>query len=170
MVWDAAAGSGSRLGTGGMITKIQAADLARRSGVSVIIASGNEPNIITRLVTGEKIGTHFHPVATSVESRKRYILAGGASGKIGVDDGAARALARGGSLLPVGMTRIEGEFDRGDTVCITDSAQRELARGIANYSADDLKRIARHQSDEIETLLGYHYGDEVIHRNDMVIL
>ena len=80
-VWDAASGSGSRLGTGGMITKIQAADLARRSGVSVIIASGNEPNIITRLVTGEKIGTHFHPVATSVESRKRYILAGGASGK-----------------------------------------------------------------------------------------
>ena len=83
---------------------------------------------------------------------------------------ARRSLARGGSLLPVGMTRIEGEFDRGDTVCITDSAQRELARGIANYSADDLKRIARHQSDEIETLLGYHYGDEVIHRNDMVIL
>ena len=169
-VWDAASGSGSRLGTGGMITKIQAADLARRSGVSVIIASGNEPNIITRLVAGEKIGTHFHPVATSVESRKRYILAGGASGKIGVDDGAARALARGGSLLPVGVTRIEGEFDRGDTVSVIDPSQRELARGIVNYSAGDLQRIARHQSDEIETLLGYHYGDEVIHRNDMVIL
>ena len=169
-VWDAASGSGSRLGTGGMITKIQAADLARRSGVSVIIASGNEPNVIPRLVAGEKIGTHFHPVATSVESRKRYILAGGASGTVSVDDGAARALARGGSLLPVGVTRIDGEFDRGDTVSVIESSQRELARGIVNYSADDLKRIARHQSDEIESLLGYHYGDEVIHRNDMVIL
>ena len=169
-VWEAAGGTGSGLGTGGMVTKIQAADLARRSGVHAIIASGNESNAITRLVDGEKIGTHFHPVASSAESRKRYILAGRISGTISVDEGAARALATYGSLLPIGVTSIEGNFDRGETVKVIDPSRRELARGIVNYSADNLQRIARHHSDEIEALLGYHYGDEVIHRNDIALL
>jgi len=153
-----------------MLTKLQAADLARRSGVWVIIADGGDPDILIRLVRGEKVGTRIHPVATAVESRKRYILAGGASGCLTVDEGAARALHRGGSLLPVGVTAVEGAFERGDTVRVADSSGREVARGIVNYGAVDLGRLARRHSEEIEALLGYNYGDAVIHRNDLVLL
>lgn len=168
-LWEAAGGT-TGLGTGGMVTKLQAADLARRSGTHVIIAQGNAPDVLSRLVNGEKIGTHFQPIATAVESRKRYILAGGTTGTLIIDNGAAKALQRGGSLLPIGLTAVEGTFERGDTVRVTDSANRELARGLANYSAEDLARILRHHSEEIEPLLGYNYGDEVIHRNDLVLL
>jgi glutamate 5-kinase len=170
-LWQAAGGTASGLGTGGMITKLQAADLARRSGATVVIASGSEPNVLPRLVAGEKLGTWFQPVATSVESRKRYILAGGrAPGYASVDDGAALALCHGSSLLPVGITAIEGAFGRGDTIQVMNAAGREIARGIANYSSDDLARICGRQSTEIEAILGYTYGDEVIHRNDLVLL
>jgi glutamate 5-kinase len=169
-LWEAAGGSVSGLGIGGMTTKLQAADLARRSGTHVMIAQGNAPDILLRIANHEKVGTHFHPVATAVESRKRYILAGGTAGGLKIDDGAGRALKRGGSLLPVGVSSVEGTFERGDTIRVTDLTGREIARGIANYSADDLSRIQRRQSDEIEALLGYNYGDEVIHRNDLVLL
>lgn len=169
-LWQAAGGTASGLGTGGMVTKLQAADLARRSGATVVIASGSEPHVLTRLVAGEKLGTWFRPVATSVESRKRYILAGGrAPGHTSVDDGAAQALRHGGSLLPVGVTAVEGAFERGDTIQVMNAAGREVARGIANYSSDDLVRICGRQSTEIEAVLGYTYGDEVIHRNDLVL-
>jgi glutamate 5-kinase len=154
-----------------MVTKLQAADLARRSGARVVIANGSEPNVLTRLAAGEKLGTWFEPVATSVESRKRYILAGGrAPGCASVDDGAAQALRHGGSLLPVGMTAVEGAFERGDTIQVMNAAGREIARGIANYSSGDLVRICGRRSVEIEAILGYTYGDEVIHRNDLVLL
>lgn len=170
-LWQAAGGTANGLGTGGMVTKLQAADLARRSGATVVIASGSEPNVLTRLAAGEKLGTWFEPVATSVESRKRYILAGGrAPGYASVDDGAALALRHGSSLLPVGMTAVEGAFERGDTIQVMNAAGREIARGIANYSSDDLVRICGRQSVEIEAILGYTYGDEVIHRNDLVLL
>jgi len=170
-LWQAAGGTGNGLGTGGMITKLQAADLARRSGVAVVIARGVDPNIITRIVGGEPVGTRFHPVGAAVESRKRYILAGGhAAGRLSVDDGAARALHHGSSLLPVGVKSVEGSFERGDTVRVTDLAGREIARGIVNYGLADLQKILGHRSEEIETLLGYNYGDEVIHRNDLVLL
>ncbi len=170
-LWRAAGGSASGLGTGGMITKLQAADLARRSGTMTVIASGSEPNVLLRLAAEEKLGTWFHPTATSVESRKRYILAGGrATGSISVDDGAAHALQRGSSLLPVGVTTITGSFERGDTIQVLNAFGRDIARGIVNYDSDDLARICRHQSSEIEALLGYTYGDEVIHRNNLVLL
>jgi len=170
-LWEAAGGSATGLGTGGMVTKLQAADLARRSGCAVVIASGSEPEVLIRAANGEPLGTRFHPLATAVESRKRYILSSGrAAGSVFVDDGAARALRSGSSLLPVGVVRVEGEFERGDTVRVLDIAARELARGIANYGASDLTRLCRRRSDEIESLLGYHYGDEVIHRNDLVLL
>jgi glutamate 5-kinase len=170
-LWQAAGGTASGLGIGGMVTKLQAADLARRSGTTVVIASGSEPNVLTRLVVGEKLGTWFQPVATSVESRKRYILAGGrAPGYASVDDGAEQALRHGSSLLPVGVIAIEGSFERGDTIQVMNSAGREIARGMANYSSDDLRRMLGRQSSEIETILGYTYGDEVIHRNDLVLL
>jgi glutamate 5-kinase len=170
-LWQAAGGTSNGLGTGGMITKLQAADLARRSGTTVVIANGSEPNVLLRLVNGEKLGTWFQPVVTSIESRKRYILAGGrAAGSISVDDGAARALRHGSSLLPVGVTRVEGTFERGDTIQVLNAAGRESARGMANYNADELARLCGRQSIEIETILGYTYGDEVIHRNNLVLL
>jgi glutamate 5-kinase len=126
---------------------------------------------LTRLAAGEKIGTWFQPVVTSIESRKRYILAGGrATGSISIDDGALHALRRGSSLLPVGVTTIGGKFERGDTIQVLNALGRDSARGIVNYDSDDLARICRHQSSEIETILGYTYGDEVIHRNNLILL
>jgi glutamate 5-kinase len=170
-LWQAAGGTGNHLGTGGMITKLQAADLARRSGATVIIARGGDPDVILRLVQGEDLGTCIFPVASTVEGRKRYLLAGNrAAGIIGVDDGAAQALRNGGSLLPVGVLHLEGNFERGDTVRITGTTGREIARGLVNYASADLVRIIGHRSDEIGNLLGFDYGDEVIHRNNMVLL
>jgi glutamate 5-kinase len=170
-IWEAAGGNGSQLGTGGMVTKLQAADLARRSGTAVVIANGMESNVLVRLVNGERIGTHFTPSLSTLESRKRYILSGRRSpGQITVNKGAATALKRGGSLLPIGVTQVSGEFDRGDTVRVLNESGRELARGITSYSSSDLVRLRGHHSDDIEALLGYDYGDEVIHRNDLVLL
>ena len=170
-LWKAAGGSNQGLGTGGMITKLQAADLARRSGACCIIAKGSEPDVLLRIAKGERLGTRFPPVATSVESRKRYILSGRQSpGQLIVDDGAAKALRRGGSLLPIGLSDVRGTFDRGDTVRVIMPDGIEIARGIVNYDSRDLAQIVRCPSDEIESILGYHFGDEVIHRNDMVLL
>jgi len=170
-VWQAAGGTKSGLGTGGMLTKIQAADLARRSGTACVIANGKTPDVLLRLAAGEAIGTRFETVVSAVEARKRYILsARRAPGLLTVDEGAARALQRGGSLLAVGLAAVSGKFERSDVVRVVDSDGRELARGISNYASDDLARILRHRSDEIEAILGYHYGDEVIHRNDLVLL
>ncbi len=117
------------------------------------------------------MGTRFAPLATSVESRKRYILsARHAPGLLRIDDGAVQALRRGGSLLPVGITAVSGVFERGDTVRVANSDGGEIARGLVNYGSRDLARIMRHSSDQIEAVLGYHFGDEVIHRNDMALL
>ncbi|MGB8645371.1 MAG: glutamate 5-kinase [Anaerolineae bacterium] len=169
-LWRAAGGTGTGLGVGGMFTKVQAADLARRSGATVIIARGSDPDILSRIVSGEPLGTRFSPV-TTVESRKRYLLAGvAAPGCIQVDPGAAAALRASGSLLPVGVQSITGAFDRGDVVRVVDPAGREIARGLTNYADADLLRIRGKQSQEIETLLGYTFADEVIHRNNMVLL
>jgi glutamate 5-kinase len=168
-LWDAAGGAENDLGTGGMLTKLQAADLARRSGTTVIIASGETPDVLLHAAAGEPVGTRFLPVATSVESRKRYILAGGrASGAVRLDPGAVRALARGSSLLPVGVKTVEGPFERGDSIRVLAPDGREIARGITNYGSTDLARIIGKKSDEIESILGYNFGDEVIHRNDLV--
>jgi glutamate 5-kinase len=170
-IWQAAGGSETGLGTGGMLTKLQAADLARRSGTTCIIASGKEPDVLVRIAGGEKVGTRIHPVATSLESRKRYILsARRAPGCLTVDNGAVQALQRGGSLLSVGITAVQGTFQRGDTVRITQPDGLEIARGIVNYGSQDLTRLAGRPSDEIEKILGHHFGDEVIHRNDLVLL
>jgi len=169
-LWEAAGGMSSGVGTGGMVTKLQAADLARRSGTTVIVAGGSEPDILTRLAAGEHIGTHFRALDSAIDSRRRFLLAGSAAGSLAVDEGAAQALRRGGSLLPVGVAAVEGAFERGDTVRVHDSSGREIARGMVNYRAADLTRLVRRHSDDIEGLLGYHYGDEVIHHNDLVLL
>ncbi len=171
-LWETAGGRAGEFGTGGMVTKLQAADLARRCGTTVLIASGDEQNVLARLASGETIGTRFSPLTTPLEGRKRYILAGGNNvrGAVAVDAGAARALRKGGSLLPVGVTGVTGKFDCGDTVKVTDPSDEEIARGLVNYRAADLVRIAGKRSKEIEAVLGPDYADEVIHRNNLVLL
>lgn len=171
-LWKAAGGSNSELGTGGMITKLYAADLARRSGTTVVIASGKEPDIILRVVNNEKTGSWFMPVASIHESKKRYLLSGVQNNnwKLIVDEGAAKALKTGASLLPVGIKKTHGEFQRGDTVRIVDQKNNEIAVGMVNYHTKDIETIMGHQSIDIESLLGYTYGDEVIHHNNMTLL
>jgi glutamate 5-kinase len=168
----AAGESMSGLGVGGMYTKLRAADLARRAGTEVIIAGGRIPNVTGRAVAGEPIGTRFPALAQPVENRKRWILAGPRpAGALVIDAGAAEALTRGGkSLLPAGLTQIEGEFGRGDTVLILDPTRRELARGITRYDSGDLIRIIGCRSGEIIDRLGYAYGAVVVHRNDLILL
>jgi glutamate 5-kinase len=169
-LWEAAGGSAGDLGVGGMLTKLEAADLARRSGSMVMIARGSEDNVILRLVEGERLGTRFLPVSSYLESRKRYILTvSNTSGVLMVDPGAAKALRGGGSLLPVGVTHVSGEFERGDAVRVVEPDGNEIARGLANYNASEMNRIYGKQSSEIESTLGFAYGDEVIHRNNMVL-
>ncbi|MCB0115223.1 MAG: glutamate 5-kinase [Caldilineaceae bacterium] len=167
-----AGGSKSGLGVGGMVTKLQAADVARRAGTDVVIASGSAPNVIQRAVAGEPVGTRFPALESPLENRKRWILAGPApSGTLLVDAGAARALRQNGrSLLPAGITAITGVFERGDTVFVREPEGPTLARGIARYNSHDLARIRGCQSAEIDKVLGYAYGPVAIHRNDMILL
>lgn len=170
-IWNAAGKSQNGLGTGGMITKLQAADLARRSGTAVIIAFGLEPDGINKIVNGERIGTLLTSITTKIESRKRYLLTGTkASGKLIIDKGAAKAIVNGGSLLPVGLVSINGDFDRGDAVKIYSVDGKKIAIGIINYSKAELEKISGIHSDDIEKILGYIYGNEAIHRNNMVIM
>ena len=169
-LWKAAGGTENGLGTGGMLTKIQAANLARRSGVTVVIADGEEKDIILRVAGGERLGTRFTALVSSLESRKRYILAGSSpQGLLVVDAGAVKALQKGGSLLPVGIVQVTGGFERGDTVRVVDPEKKEIARGLVNYGAEHLENILGQQSQAIESILGFAYGDAVIHHNDMVL-
>jgi glutamate 5-kinase len=167
-----AGGTSTGLGTGGMATKLQAADVARRAGCDVVIASGREPNVLLRAAAGESVGTRFPALQNPLESRKQWILAGPrAAGTIVVDQGAADAVTRRGrSLLPAGIRNVEGDFVRGDTVLVTDPQRREVARGIVAYSSGDLRQIAGCKSNEIEARLGFTYGAVALHRNDMILL
>lgn len=167
-----AGGSVSGLGVGGMATKLNAADVARRGGADVIIASGRSRDVIPRAVAGEAIGTRFPALEQPLESRKRWIFAGPRpTGQAIIDAGAAQALCRQGrSLLPAGIIQVLGEFERGDTISITDADQQELARGITRYGSADLARIAGCKSDAIAVELGYDRGPVAVHRNDMILL
>jgi glutamate 5-kinase len=138
----------------------------------VVIASGEEPDALLRLALGEALGTRFPPRASTPESRKRWLLAGYTqSGHLVVDAGAVQALRqRGSSLLPIGVTDVIGDFQRGDTVGVRIRSGREIARGLVRYPAADVRRIARRHSDDIEAILGYTYGPTVIHRNDLILL
>ncbi len=162
----------SGLGVGGMATKLNAADVARRAGIDVVIAAGYAPNVILQAVAGEGVGTHFSALETPLESRKRWIFAGPKpTGCVTVDAGAAKALCVDGrSLLPAGIVAVEGTFGRGDAISILGPDRAELARGIARYTSHDLNRIAGLHSDEIAGRLGYAYGSVAVHRNDMILL
>lgn len=166
-----AGGAGSRMGTGGMATKIEAAHIATRSGVLTIVASGSEPGALLRILAGEPLGTRFEPVTTHLESRKRWLLTDRAQGRVHIDGGAARVLlASSASLLPVGVVRSEGVFERGATLAVFAPDGVEIAHGMANYGSDELARLCGVKSSEIVQILGYTYGDHIIHRNNMVLL
>ncbi len=167
-----AAGTHSRLGTGGMTTKIEAAKLATTSGIRVVIADGREPDIILRLAAGDSAGTHFIPTTSRLESRKRWMLSGlSTRGRLVVDSGAALALKRQKrSLLAAGIKEVQGKFNRGDIVNILDPEGSRLGCGITNYSSSDIGIIRGAHSKKIVALLGYDYGSEVVHRNNLVVL
>jgi len=170
-LWTAAGGTNNVIGTGGMVTKLRAADLARRAGVKVVIASGFEQDVIIRTVNGEETGTLFPPLVSKLESRKRFLLAGRRSGgTLTIDDGASVALRKGGSLLPVGIKNINGTFSRGAPVHIVGMDGAELALGMTNYSATDLVKFIGLRSEEIENILGFTEGDEIVHHNNMLLL
>ncbi len=166
------AGGGGSLGRGGMITKIRAAKLAARSGADTVIASGRADNVLVRLASGEALGTRLVADDQPLAARKQW-LAGlmQISGRLVLDDGAVRVLRESGrSLLPVGVKAIDGRFDRGDLVACVDGNGVEIARGLVNYARDDAQKIIGQSSDRIEALLGYQGEQELIHRDNLVML
>jgi glutamate 5-kinase len=159
-------------GVGGMATKLQAARLATAGGSDVAIADGGEPDALVRLAQGEALGTLFPAAVDRMESRKRWMLAGlSLKGAIQVDEGASKALREEKrSLLPAGVRDVQGSFQRGDAVAIVDGEGKRIACGIANYDAEEILRIRGLRSDRIEAALGHHYGGEVVHRDNLVLL
>ncbi|MBP7664890.1 MAG: glutamate 5-kinase, partial [Shewanella sp.] len=167
-----AGGSVSGLGTGGMSTKLEAADIARRAGIEVVIASGHHPDVIKKVVAKESVGTHFSAIENPLESRKQWILAGPATqGSLVLDAGAVKAVTdKGRSLLSKGIVGVKGQFERGATLQLVDQQGKVIAKGMTRYCGQALSLIAGKHSDEIESVLGYDYGDAIVHRNDMVVL
>lgn len=166
-----AGGAGSSIGKGGMLTKILAAKRAAGSGASTVIAWGREPQALIRLMQGEAIGTLLVAQTAKQQARKQWMSDHlQLSGSVTVDAGAATRLQGGKvSLLPVGMTAVQGEFSRGDVIAIVDAAGREIARGLANYAAAEARLICRKASSEFEALLGYTAESEMVHKDNMVL-
>lgn len=165
------ASSGGHLGRGGMITKVRAAKLAARSGANTVIVGGRLDRVLLQLAEGEAVGTLLSSGQQPQAARKRW-LAGQlqARGSLRLDAGAAKVLTeQGRSLLPVGVSAIEGEFTRGDMVICMDPGGREIARGLVNYNSDEAATIIGRSSDQIETLLGYMDAEELIHRDNLVL-
>lgn len=170
---EAMAGSaGSNLSRGGMLTKVRAAAKAARSGACTLVAWGREPDALLRIAAGEPLGTLFRPQQGPIAARKQWLAAQlQVRGRLHIDQGAVRVLrAAGRSLLPVGVTAIEGRFSRGELVACLSPDGHEVARGLVNYSAEEARRIMGKPSDQIETSLGYVDEPELIHRDNLVLL
>lgn len=170
-----AGGAGTILGTGGMMTKLQAASKAASAGIETVLFNGTDAQALGLMAQGRVRGTRVRPALTRLAARKHWLRhAPTAPGAIVVDAGAARALTeRGASLLPGGVLAAEGDFARGDIIeihCAGDAGSRPIAHGIVQYSARDVRRIAHHHSRDIEAVLGYNYGDTVVHRDDLATL
>ncbi len=167
-----AGGAGGALSKGGMLTKVLAAKRAARSGAHTVIASGHEPDVLTRLAAGECIGTQLTASTMALAARKQWMADHlTVSGRLSLDAGAVRALATGGrSLLPIGVVAVSGEFDRGAVVTIAGPDGIEIARGLVNYASDEARRIMRKPSSEIEAILGYVDEPELIHRDNLVLM
>ena len=167
-----AGGAGSSIGKGGMLTKILAAKRAARSGASTVIAWGREPDVLLRLSRGERIGTLLVAPTQKLQARKQWMADHlQLRGALVIDDGAvAKLRGAGKSLLPIGMTQVEGAFARGDVVAIRDARGAEVARGLANYSSAEARLLCRRPSGDITVLLGYMAEPEMVHRDNMVLI
>ena len=164
------AGAAGDRGRGGMTTKVSAAKIATESGTDVLITNGNTENCVLSSVSNERRGTFFPAQSSKLESRRRYLLSNVViKGHLIVDDGAERALRKGSSILPVGVVGSNGDFHRGDVVDIHSVSGIRIGVGITNYSANELGLIKGIQSSEIMGKLGYEYGEEIIHRNNMTL-
>lgn len=167
-----AGGAGTAIGSGGMRTKVLAARRAATSGCATVIASGREAKVLERLYAGENLGSLLLPDQAPLAARKQWIASQLQSrGQLWLDAGAAQAIQRtGGSLLPVGVVKVEGEFGRGEVVSCISPEGKLLAKGLVNYSSEEAERIKRKPSREIETVLGYIDAPELIHRDNLVLL
>lgn len=167
-----AGGAGSSIGRGGMLTKVLAARRAARSGAHTIIAWGREENVLTRLAGGEPIGTQLTAPTGRLTARRQWMIDHlHTTGEVVIDAGAAQKLTREGkSLLPIGVTAVRGEFGRGQVITCIDENGTPLARGLTNYTSSEVRRIMRHSSAEIEGILGYVEGPELVHRDNLVLL
>lgn len=168
---EAAAGGASDLGRGGMATKVRTARMVTASGGCVVLAHGKKHSL-TDILAGRPVGTLFRPAGSRLDHRKRWIAHTlKAAGHVVVDAGGIDALCRKGrSLLPVGVTGLDGDFDVGDPVVVRDPDGKEVAKGLVNYAAPDLRRIMGKRTEEIEPILGFRSSDELIHRDNLVIL
>ena len=167
----AAGAEGSKFGTGGMRTKITAAQMATKNGTHLIIANGADPRNIVRAAQGCEVGTLFLAGKNRINSRKYWLAYSAADkGSLAIDAGAAKALKEGKSLLAVGIREVVGEFERGETLAIKDVSGRALARGITNYSSAELALIKGRKSEEIEAVLGYKYEDEALHIDNIALI
>lgn len=170
-VWARAGGSSTGLGTGGMITKLQAAQLAGHSGTITVIASGALPGVLPDIVAGKRIGTTFLAPVNHRESRKRWLLSEKAQGTITIDAGAVKKLRDGGaSLLPVGIVALSGDFERGAPVRVLALDSQVIALGMTNYASHEVRQLLGVKSSQIASVLGYSYGEEVIHRDNLAVL
>jgi glutamate 5-kinase len=169
---DGIVGTKSEISVGGMISKIQAARKASRFGIPTVVARGTKEGVLHQILKGKEIGTLILPKKESLSSRKHWIAFNPKpKGDVIVDEGAKKAVVqKGKSLLPSGVIKIRGNFNRGDLVTCLGPRGREFARGLVNYSATELEKIRGLRSDQIESTLGYKYSDEVIHRDDLVVL
>lgn len=167
-----AGGAGSSVGTGGMLTKVLAAKRASRSGAHTIIASGREADVLVRLAAGERIGTHLQTTEMKTTARKQWLADHlQLRGKLSLDAGAIKVLKlEGKSLLAIGVTAVEGHFERGEVVACCDAEGHEVARGLVNYSSAEALRIMRQPSADIEKILGYVEASELIHRDNLVLM
>jgi glutamate 5-kinase len=165
-------GTKSEMSVGGMMSKIQAAQKASRFGIPTVVARGTRDGILHQILKGKEIGTLILSKGEALSSRKHWIAFNPKpKGDVIVDDGAKKAIVqKGKSLLPSGVIKVRGAFDRGDLVTCLGPRGKEFARGLVNYSAMELERIKGLRSDRIEPTLGYKYSDEVIHRDDLVVL
>jgi glutamate 5-kinase len=164
--------SKSKAGTGGMATKLLAAKRATHVGAAAVIASGKKERGLTRILSGEELGTYFPPMEDRLTRRKHWIAyTVKPSGRVFLDSGAADAISkRGKSLLPSGIRGVEGDFDRGDAVMLIGPDGTECAKGLTNYGAEEVRKIAGLATREIADRLGYKYADEVVHRDDLVVV
>lgn len=158
------------LGTGGMGTKLQAAEIAGKAGIEVVIAAGSQDNVIIDIAHNKSVGTRFKPYASPLEHRKYWIFGAPPAGKILLDDGAVDAiLHQGRSILPKGIISVIDNFSRGEVIDICDKKGISIARGVSRYNSDALKLIAGHHSRDISKIIGYEYGSVAVHRDDMIV-